>query len=131
MATNAQFKVPKEIPEQSSWAYKAVMRDLDGQPIPIDVINTLTLTIYDVATGGIVNGVQNRNIRDTDRGSIGDVDGTLTIKFLPADATILGAGIAIGSAETHIALVRCTYNAGTDAWVREIVHKITNLALVT
>src|SRR5262249_1901153 len=88
--------VTDEVPERSSWKYQATMKDENGVPIVESDINTLTLTIYvqdaplaqdDTMT--IVNGCDEQDILNTDRGTVGTSNGLLTIVFEANDSEMI------------------------------------------
>jgi hypothetical protein len=60
--------------------------DYRGQPVPGLTFKTLTLTIVDIATNTIVNGVDDIDILNTGRGTL-DIGGDLTIIPETSDLT--------------------------------------------
>ena len=126
MAT--RFTVPGSVPEKTTWSYAATIVDDQQQPIPRAAITELTLTLYADASKAILNGVTGTNILNVDRGSIGETDGALIVKFRPADGAILDDSL---KQELHVALITCKYNGGVDQWNHEVAFKVDNLARLT
>lgn len=126
MASTARYTYSREIGEKNSWMYRGVLADPLQQPILLSSLTTLTLTLYDVTSNTIINGLNATNILNADRGTV-DSAGNLLIHFRPGDSIIVNPGLAVGATEAHIALIECTYNGGQDRLGREIYHKITNL----
>lgn len=68
----------------STPVYQAQIVDVDGQGVPASLITALTLSIADVLTGAIINGVTQVNILNTGRGTV-DAEGNLTITLVQGD----------------------------------------------
>lgn len=66
----------------ASLIYKGTI--VDENRNPINPLSTLSLSIVDTKTGNVINGVDQVNILNTDRGSI-DSSGRLTVTLIPED----------------------------------------------
>lgn len=129
MASRATFIVSGDVPEKTSWTYSCLLKDDKGNLIPRLALSTLTLTVYVPGAGNpVINGIQDVNILNTGRGTVGETDGTLSIHFFAADNVILSDS-AVN--ETHVALIKGTYNGGVDGFNREVQFKVKNMARVT
>jgi hypothetical protein len=95
----------------STGVYIAQLLDAYGNPIPGTALTSLTLTIVDVLSGAVVNGVQQQNILNTDRGTI-DQQGNLTILLEVGDMTITDP--AAPRIQRSLVL-DWTYNGGASA----------------
>lgn len=88
----------------------AELVDQADLPIVKANINALTLTLYDMATLGLINSRDNQNILDTNGGSLHATDGTLTIELSPLDMVIVSALNPPPRYEHHVARIEWTYN---------------------
>jgi hypothetical protein len=90
----------------------------DGTPIPLANITTITLTLYDVATGkvpaGIINSRNAVSIKNVNGGTIADGGGTF--KLTAADNAMVST---TAQSELHAALVEFTCTDGTAGWALE------------
>lgn len=75
------------VPACTTPIYKAVVVDGNGDPVPGSLLDTLTLTIADVGTQNIINGVEYINILNTGRGTV-DEDGNLAITLEVGDTSM-------------------------------------------
>ena len=75
------------IPACTTPIYRAVVTDGNGDPVPGSLLDTLTLTIADVSTRSIINGVEYVNILNTGRGTV-DEEGNLAITLEVGDTTM-------------------------------------------
>lgn len=129
MASRATYTVSGDVPEQTSWQLRTVLRDHEGNLIPRAAMTTLELTLYVQTSGNpLINSVDHVNILNADRGVVGATDGTVTITLHKADGVILNDTVA---SEKHVALVECTYNGGLDSVKREVVFTVKNMTRVS
>jgi hypothetical protein len=94
--------------------------------IPLASLVTVTLTLYDVTTGDIINGVDHVDILNTDRGVIGAL-GAFTITLHPGDNPILDDTL---TEEAHRALLEFEYNLGLDGGKQRIEIRVVNFEKV-
>lgn len=120
--TRTTFSDP--IAEKTSQQLTARIRDLAGLGFKPE---TLTLTLYDVATGTIINNRNHVSIRDANGGTV-SIDGLLTLQLDPADTVIVTPA---SSQERHIALLEWTWSGGTKTGRYELEMLVNNLAQVT
>src|SRR5579875_268926 len=68
------------VADSGTLVYRGVLQDASNPPVPIGsgIVTALTLTVFDTATGAVVNGISGLNILNTGRGTL-DVNGNLTI----------------------------------------------------
>jgi hypothetical protein len=115
------------IAEKTTWLYTAIAEDQTGTRIPGSSLATFVLTLFNCdAELSIINSIQNTNILNTDRGTI-DEDGNVSIIFHRLDNILVDETQA---RETHIAVIKCTYNGGLDGFTHEIEFEVVNLDYV-
>jgi len=103
--------------------------DQNGNPLTADQIATLTLTLYDAATGTVINGRNKQNVLNANGCVIDVLSGMLNWTMDTLD------NIAIGTAtfEKHKALFEWTWNkpdGGTGYGKYELVFTVENLQMV-
>lgn len=91
--------------------------DENANDIDPTTVTAMTLTLYDVATQAIVNGVDHANILNAGRGLLNS-EGVLYMSLLPADNVILDPAL---NNEQHVALVEWTYAGGQKKASHEVV----------
>lgn len=99
------------------------LKDYDGASFPEASVSTLTLRIYDVASGVEVKGVT--NVKDANGGTL-NPDGTGTVVIPGGDNVIKSSSLEIGDVETHAAVLAFTGSGGEagSGEVRFDVEKI-------
>jgi len=98
---------PTSILERTTVVYEADIQDETGTGIPAASLTTLTLTLYDLASGNIINGRNDTSILNLSIGTV-DIAGSLQVVFAPEDMAFVGTG----TSETHVALFEFSYNSG-------------------
>jgi hypothetical protein len=121
--TDVRYIVARRIPERATWRYTGTLVDEAGDPIALAQLTTLTLTIHvdDLAKTSVLAAT---NIKNTDRGTVHDTDGTLTILFTPEDSAITGSG----PTEIHIATLQWAWASGARESAREIAFVVQDMA---
>jgi len=94
--------------QRSSAIYTGTMLDELGDPLELADLDTVTLTLYDLATGRIINGRDGQDVMNANDVSVHDTSGLVTWYIKPADNIIVG-NIAEGELEVHVALFRWTW----------------------
>lgn len=126
-----RYVVPDPIAELSSWTYTVTLKvpDATGVLIPLALtdVQTLTLTLYDLSSGTIINSINHVDIKNTGRGTYAATTGKLTISFHSADTPIVSATLDL---ERHVALIEAIYNAGIDRLEHEVEFTVRNLTRV-
>ncbi len=111
------------VPQSSTFKYSAVLQDETGAPIPATALTTLTLTVYALGTGAIVNGITHLNILNVGRGTV-DQLGNLTVLLAPTDNTILAVPPV---PEAHVMLLEWTYGGGAKEGIHEVQFTVSNI----
>jgi hypothetical protein len=119
----------------SAWNFKErvtdrvtfVVRDSSGAAIPQASLTTITLTLYDKLTDGIINSRNDQNVNNANQVTIG-ADGTLVWDTVAADNAIINPNLAV---EEHVALFEWTYSAGAKAGKHEAIIRVVNLGQVS
>ena len=114
--------------EGTSMIYTATLQDASGTALPLASIDSLTLTLYDKATGTIINSRNAQDVLNTNQVTVHATSGLLTWTALPADMAIVGTPTA-GVLETHVALFECVYSTtkGLNHEVEIYVKQLTNV----
>jgi hypothetical protein len=115
------FGVP--INELNSWSFTADLTKDDGTALGPTALETLTLTLYDVATNAIINAVDHVDIKNTGRGSL-DAAGHLIVSLESADNPIVTTALP---KEKHKALIIGTWADGTGYTSQEILFTVANI----
>ncbi len=113
--------------ELTSVRITAVVVDEAGSPLGSSALTTLKLTLYNLASGAIINSVNEVSILNAGRGTV-DVSGNLVLTLLPADGVIVDDTLKF---ERHLALIEWTYAGGTKSGSKEIEFKVRNLVQVS
>jgi hypothetical protein len=111
-------------PAGSTAVYTAQLLDAYGNPIPGSALTSLTLTIVDTLSGAVVNGVQQQNILNTDRGVI-DQQGNLTLSLEAGDMTITNPS-ALRIQRSLV--LDWTYNGGSSSGRHQANFTLTQLS---
>ena len=111
--------------QDSSATYVGTLQDING-PIPLSVINTLTLTLYDKNTGAFINNREEQDVLNANDVTVGTTDGKITWNIQPADNPIVNSDIRDDRSEVHIALFEFGYKA-SDKGNKSIVIRVNNI----
>lgn len=123
----------RKINERSSGIYSAQLKDENDDAVALAAIGTLTLTLYDKASGDIINSRNAVNALNANDVTVSST-GALTWKMGAADNQIVSSGLPIGRYERHIALFQWTYDisgSGAGAGKHEVIIDVLNLGKVT
>ncbi len=124
MADPWRTTITTTFPEASTAILTGTIRDGAGNAVPAASLTTLALTLFDRATGTVINSRNAVSILNTNGGTVTS-GGVLTLTLSPSDMALVSQSAA---QETHVAFLRWTYNAGADAGEQEVVFTVTNLA---
>lgn len=116
-----------EVGEQVTALITGVIADAAGAALGASAITTLTLTLYEKRTGSILNSRNAVNIKNANGGTV-DSSGNLALTLDPADNALLTQAVAH---ETHVALIRWTYNVGAAAGWAQIEFAVHNQPKIT
>ena len=97
------------INELSTGRYTATVLDESGG---FPVLDTLTLTLYDLLTGTIINSRNSQNVLNTNNVSYNSATGLLTWDMQPLDNPIINNAL---EREVHVAEFKATYSGGKTA----------------
>lgn len=113
--------------EKVTARYTADVQDHEGNAIAGSSLTTLTLTLYDKATGTIINNRNAQNVLNVNGVTV-DGSGNLVWVMTPDDNAILTAASKV---EKHIALFQWTWDSGAKAGKHEVTIQVKNLTKVT
>lgn len=111
-------------PERTSGRIISTLVDEDGAPITLASITSLLLTLYDRASGTVINSRTNQNVLNANNVTVGAADGLVTWTVLPADMAIVRSGASL---EHHIALFVVSWSGGTKSFPWQILIPVENL----
>ena len=114
------------VKEKSTALYQATLKDHTDTVIAASSLDTMTLTLYDVATGDIINSKNGTNVLNTNGVTISGA-GALAWIMASADNTINTSTSVI---EHHKALFQWTWGGG-KAGKHEVDIFVENLTKVT
>lgn len=121
---NMRTLISNAIAEKTTARVTAVLRDELGAGISAAQLTALTLTIYDIATGGVINSRNKINILNANGGDV-DSSGNLTYWMTPADNTII---TPTKDFEDHCLLFE--WSSGSKDGKHEVIVKVVNLEKV-
>lgn len=124
-----QTSQPFRVLERTTAVYSAVIEDDSGNPIPAASLSALTLTLYDVASGSIINSRDDQPVLNANNVTV-DGSGNLAWTLQPVDNVIVGADIRVGGHEYHVALFEGSYAGGDKSWKHEVNIRVKNLGKV-
>jgi hypothetical protein len=101
--------------------------DESGNALPAAQVQTLTCTLYDRESGGILGGRNAQNILNVNGGTL-DSSGNFVLELKNLDHAILDAARQF---ELHVALVQWTYATGTKPGRQEFRIAVRNLRKVS
>lgn len=111
------------IPEDSTSTYTAILRDQDGVAVGAASLTALTLTLYNEATGAIINSRNAQNVLNANNVTV-SAGGVLTWSMQEEDNPIIDSGLGI---ELHTALFAYTWDSGARSSRHEAVFQVQNL----
>jgi hypothetical protein len=94
--------------ERSTGTYTATLQDEAEVVIPSASLTTLTLSVYDVRTGTVLNNRNNQNVLNANNVTVHATSGLLTWSVQSAD----NAMVSTRSVESHIAVFEYTWASG-------------------
>ena len=95
----------------------------DGTVLTPAALETLTLTLYDIESDDIVNGLEDADILNVGRGTL-DTNGHLVVALESADNPIL---TATNDLERRKALIVGTWNTGKGRTSQEVIYSVRNI----
>lgn len=108
--------------EQTTVEYQFTLKDLAGVVIPAADLVTLTLTLYDVASGSIINSRDGQDVLNANNVTV-SAGGVVVYTMLPADNAIVGTPAA-NAAETHGVQFRWTWGAAPPYKAGELLVEV-------
>lgn len=111
--------------------YTATLQDADDVVIPLGNLTTITLTLYDFATGTIINSREDVDVKNANDVTIHATSGLLTWLIQEEDNLIVTpANYPEGSEEKHIALFEFVYVGDGTPGKHEAILMVENLKKV-
>ena len=100
----------KIINERTTADYTVTLQDKQGNVLAGSAITSLTLTLYALASGTILNGRDGQNVLNQNNVTI-DENGLLVFSLQSDDGAIMNGSCEY---ETHRAEFDCVFNGGAD-----------------
>ena len=120
----------RRLDEKTLAKYTATIKDEAGAAIATADITTLTLTLYDVETGTIINSRNAQNVHNTNNVTVSS-KGVLAWTIQALDNAIVGTRRRAGQYEKHVALFEYTWSSGSKASKHDVILEIRQLDKVT
>lgn len=125
MADASPQLVPEfAVNEGESSFYSCSLVDEAGSPIGVGVIETLTLTLYNVHTAAIINTRSQQNVLGANQVTV-SAGGVLSWGILPADNPVINTG---AKSERHRAVFKWTWSSGAKSGINQfdiVVHRVS------
>lgn len=116
--------------ERSSQEYSVTINDENGDPVALDAIDSITMTIVETQTGTTVNSRSNQNVLNSNNCTFHATSGLFTWAVQPADTAIVNSDTPVGKREIHLATLTFKWASEAKEWHREIALKVLNLRSV-
>lgn len=113
------------INEATTGRYTATLYDETGTVVDGTGLTTLTLTLYDKATGTIINNRNAQSVNNTNGVTITS-SGVLTWTVSYADTAMVGTR----KVERHVGVFVGTWSAGAKKFVHEVEMDVVNVTKV-
>lgn len=118
MPTPEPYTTIGPVPQDGTFDFTGILTGKDGvTPLPALAIQTLTLTLSDVKTGGIINGRDQTNVLNLNGVTYDNTGGTAALEWvpLPADNPFVGVNPSVedGALELHQAIFEWTWSDGS------------------
>jgi len=120
----------RRVDEGTSAKYTAGITDESEEYIALSDLTAITLTLYDYATGTIINSREDQDVKNTNDVVI-SITGLLTWTMKPADNIIVTAAMHKNAYEKHVALFEYTWDSGTNAGKHELEFEVRQINKVT
>ena len=117
--------------EKTGAVYTATLEDSDGTAIPLANITAITLPLYDVSDGSIINEREDQNVKNTNNVTIAATSGLLTWNMQADDNPIVDTTLAVGDREHHKALFEFTYDGNGSPGKHVANISVLNLGKVS
>lgn len=127
MAQSSLSLSSRIIDEKTTPTLSFELQDKDGNQISKADLTSLTLTLWDVLSGSIINNRDAQNVLDANNVTVTEAGGATTVEWKPveADSAIQSADVVREDLEHHKARFVWEWNSGTrrndleiDLWVR-------------
>jgi len=116
------------VKEGTGAIYTATLEDSAGTAIPLANLTTITLTLYDVVSGDIINSREDQDVKSTNNVTINATSGLLTWTMQAADNPISDTTL---DWEHHRALFEFTFSGTGTPGKHEAEIMCENLTKVS
>ncbi len=115
-----------EVNEECTFRITGTLLDEMMQPVPVQG-TSINATLYDKASGEIINGRDHQDIKNTNGGSLG-ADGAFAFVGDPEDSVIVDP--TVRGSELHILLIEWGYQVNSKRGKMEVQIAVRNLSKV-
>ncbi len=109
--------------EGSTVVFTGILKDENGTAIGLGIIDSMTMTFFDVESGTVINGRTEQDVLNANNCTV-DASGLFTFNLQPADTVILNQ---VSRFETHRAEVGVLYNGSAGRLVFDADINIRNI----
>lgn len=115
------------VDEGESLNLQVTLKDADGTTVNAANVSTLTFTLYDLNSAGVINAWDDKDVKNANNATI--ASSILTIRLEAADNAIAGSA-KVGDIEMHVGKVKFTWSDGTATrtGIEEVVFGVRNIA---
>lgn len=114
------------VKEKSTALYQATLKDHAGDAIAGSVLTTMTLTLYDEATGDIINSKNGTNVKNANGVTISEAGALAWIMESDDNSIVTSTSVV----EHHVALFQWTWSSGKKG-KHEVDIFVENLTKIT
>lgn len=116
------------IPERTSAVYTCTLREAaTGVVVPLASLTTLTVSLFDATTAGIINSRTAQSVLNANQGTYHATSGLFTWAMIPADNVIVGTA----GDEVHVAEFHAIWNTAANALSWRITFTVTSFVKQT
>jgi hypothetical protein len=101
--------------EAAPFTYTSTLLAPDTTPIPAAQLSTLTLTLYNVEDGSVINSRNGQSVKNANNGTLHATSGLFTWQAQSTDSPIVDPTVPVGHYEHHVARFQWTTLAGGAA----------------
>lgn len=116
--------------ERTGAVYTAILEDADGTAIPLTNITAITITLYDVSSGDIINSRNDQDVLNDNDVTIHATSGLLTWDMQADDNPIVSSSLEVDKEEHHKALFEFVGNFTASPGKHEFDILVLNLGKV-
>lgn len=102
-------KDQRTVNEGGSFTYEATLKDEDEVALALASIDSLTLTLVNVADSSVINSRSNQDVKNDNNVTVHATSGLMTWELQPEDTVIIDTTLERDELEAHEATFKLTY----------------------